>query len=100
MNEKSFPGHFAQNTQDDNVYYLTKAMDSLEKWIFGNVKKMESFQRGLKIEIFILFDFFFSKISQKRLFVHILYEQTRMKKCLLDETNHWDLIEGIKINFS
>ena len=31
MNEKSFPGHFAQNTQDDNVYYLTKAMDSQEK---------------------------------------------------------------------
>ena len=59
MNEKSYPAYFAQNTQDENVYYLTKAMGSLEKWIFGNVKKIESFQRGLKIEIFILFVFFF-----------------------------------------
>ena len=31
MNEKSFPAYFAQNTQDDNVYYLTIAMDSQEK---------------------------------------------------------------------
>ena len=27
VNEKSFPAYFAQNTQDENVHYLTKAMD-------------------------------------------------------------------------